>query len=105
MQARASVSKERGAHGREEVAFDVELDMRIARAHQTMDYAASQRARFATLSIASLTIWQALELLEAVPMCVPPSPTTIHPQDASVLFWACASGPRCSLACLAIGWH
>eukprot|EP00892_Ulva_mutabilis_P009079 jgi/Ulvmu1/6543/UM003_0177.1 len=53
-------------------AFEVELLMRVARARQTMDFAARQRARFGSLRIAELPLWDALRLLDSLP----PSPET-----------------------------
>ena len=55
--------------------FDCELRMRVARARQTMDFAAAQRARFSQLSVGRLTIWQALALLDELPPCAPPTGT------------------------------
>lgn len=52
----ARLQRERDDH------FSRELDMRVGRARQTMDYAASQRCRFSRLQIATLTVWQALDL-------------------------------------------
>ena len=49
--------------------FERELNMRMARARQTMDFAAVQRARFSQLSIARMSFWEALDLLDELPPC------------------------------------
>ena len=48
-------------------AFELDLEMRVARSRQTMDFAARQRVRFGSLSCARLTIMEALALMETLP--------------------------------------
>lgn len=50
-----------------DVAFETDLEMRVARSRQTMDFAARQRIRFGTLSRAQLTIMDALALMDTLP--------------------------------------
>lgn len=50
-----------------DTSFETELEMRVARSRQTMDFAARQRARFAQLSNATLSPFEALALLDSVP--------------------------------------
>jgi hypothetical protein len=49
--------------------FERDLNVRVARARQTMDYASTQRCHFSSLQIASLSIWEALDLLAELPRC------------------------------------
>ena len=52
-----------------ELDFDRELSMRVARARQTLDFAAKQRCRFAQLSHGRMTVWRALATLDELPQC------------------------------------
>lgn len=66
--------------------FEKDLNVRVARARQTMDYASSQRCHFSQLAIASLSIWEALDMLTELPRCVHSSMEAICRSCSLVIF-------------------
>lgn len=54
-----------------DIAFESDLEMRVARSRQTVDFAARQHSRFSTLSHAKLNITEALSLLDTLPRHAP----------------------------------
>lgn len=79
--------------------FARDLNMRVGRARQTMDYAASQRCRFSRLQIATLTVWQALDLFNelrcarAGPHATPSRAVCPMPQQLLTSPIACSPDP------------
>jgi hypothetical protein len=54
-----------------DASFESDLEMRVARSRQTMDFAARQRTRFGSLSCGQLSIMEGLSLLETLPRHAP----------------------------------
>ena len=48
-------------------AFEAELNLRLARSRQTLDYAHIQRTRYSRLALGRMTCWDALELARESP--------------------------------------
>jgi hypothetical protein len=61
------MSEEHAAGADVDRTFAMELNVRLARSRQTLDYAHLQRTVRSGLSVGSMSVWDALELLREAP--------------------------------------
>jgi hypothetical protein len=53
----------------DDLEYERDLNIRVARSRQTVAFASRQREHFATLNITRCTIWEAVKFLDEIPRC------------------------------------